>query len=71
MLKGGTLPSLLAQKLSRWYSAYSGVFLWSLLGFLTSMMEYDCYDQMYHDAKRELGCGRERETLREGVLDRE
>lgn len=37
VLKGATLPSLSCQKLSRWYSAYSGVVLKSLFGFLVSM----------------------------------
>lgn len=39
VLNGGTLPSLLAQKLFLWYSAYSGVFLNSLLGFFASMLK--------------------------------
>jgi hypothetical protein len=38
VLKGGTLPSLLAQKLSAWYSAYSGVLLCSLLGLFLSIL---------------------------------
>jgi hypothetical protein len=38
VLKGGTLPSLLAQKLSAWYSAYSGVLLYSLLGLFLSIL---------------------------------
>jgi hypothetical protein len=37
VLKGGTLPSLLAQKLSAWYSAYSGVLLSSLFGLFLSI----------------------------------
>jgi hypothetical protein len=40
VLNGGTLPSLLAQKLSRWYSAYSGVVLWSLFGLLASIVGF-------------------------------
>jgi hypothetical protein len=38
VLKGGTLPSLLAQKLSAWYSAYSGVLLCSLLRLFLSIL---------------------------------
>ena len=37
VLNGMTLPSLLAQKASRWYSAYSGVLRNSLFSFLVSM----------------------------------
>ncbi len=37
VLKGMTLPSLLAQKPSRWYSAYSGVLRKLLFSFLVSM----------------------------------
>ena len=32
------MPSLLAQKLSAWYSAYSGVLLYSLLGLFLSIL---------------------------------
>jgi hypothetical protein len=41
VLNGGTLPSLLAQKLSAWYSAYSGVLLYSLLGLVLSILAID------------------------------
>lgn len=45
MLKGGTTPSLLHQKLERWYSAHSGVFLIFLLGLLMSMLD-SCVNEM-------------------------
>ena len=47
MLKGGTSPLLLFQKLSRWYSAYSGVVLRSLLGLLASILEFYEFTQVF------------------------
>jgi hypothetical protein len=65
VLKSGTLPSLLAQKLSAWYSAYSGVLLCSLLGLFLSILVVDHCESPSDDMcdvvqgealGREVGC---------------